>query len=245
MVVWRASKMQHIGPNWGGKRAGAGRPRRSSDTVPHARRPTHSDRHPVHVTLRVRKDVPSLRGSRLFRHLRASFNKARDRFGFRLAHYSVQGNHVHLIVEAHDSCCLSRGMQGLSIRIAKAVNRVHARRGAVFTQRYHARPLRTALHVRRALVYVLFNDRHHLAKQGLSLAPWSLDACSSALEFRGFIFHDAMPPPKPLPYETTVPPHCYLLGVGWHHLGLVRLDEAPGDARHLITTVWPAVAAAA
>jgi putative transposase len=180
--------MQPMGMNetksqgWGGKRAGAGRRRRSERRVSHGSRPRHSREYPVHVTLRVRKGVPSLRGSKLFRRLHSAFAKARDRFGMTLAHYSVQGNHVHLIVEANDRRALTRGVQGLAIRIAKAVNRLHERRGSVFDERYHARALRTPIQVRRAIVYVLFNERHHLAQRGLSLPPWWLDPCSSAHE---------------------------------------------------------------
>ena len=177
--------------------------------------------------MRVRKDVPSLRGSRLFRRLRAAFAKARDRFGFRLTHYSVQGNHVHLIAEAQNRRALSRGLQGLNIRIAKAVNRVHARHGRVFEQRYYARPLTTRLQVRRALVYVLFNERHHLAQRGLSLPHWRLDDYSSAHEFRHFEPDPELPPPQIVPQETTAAPQSYLLRLGWRRLGRIRLTEEP------------------
>jgi REP element-mobilizing transposase RayT len=199
--------------------------------VPHGRRPHHSRHHPVHVTLRVCKGAPNLRGSRLFRRIRAAFAKARDRFGFRLSHYSVQGNHIHLIAEAAGTRALSRGIQGLSIRIAKAVNRVHTRRGRVFERRYFARPLATRLQVRRALIYVLFNDRHHIAQRGLSLPCWSLDKCSSASEFQGFAPHPELPPLRIIAYETTVPPRCYLLRLGWQRYGLINREEEPARPR--------------
>lgn len=183
--------------------------------------------------MRLRPGVPSLRGGRLFRRLRASFAEARDRFGVRLTNYSVQGNHVHLIVEARGEASLSRGMQGLSIRIAKAVNRVHARRGPVFEQRYYARALTTRLQVRRALVYVLFNDRHHLAARGRSLPHWWLDKCSSAHEFQGFIADPELPP-RPRPeYETTVAPLSYLLRIGWQRSGRIALHETPAVSKRM------------
>lgn len=212
---------------WGGARAGAGRPKKSAESVAHVARPSHSKRYPVHVTLRLRDGLPSLRGSKLFRRLRAAFGKARARFGFSLSHYSVQGNHLHLIVEANDRRALTRGVQGLSIRLARAVNRVHSRKGRVFAERYHARALRTPLEVRRALVYVLFNERHHLAARGLSLPPWWLDRCSSAGEFTGFSWHPELPPPPLIEHETTVPARCFLLERGWRRYGLIGLDDEP------------------
>ena len=47
----------------------------------------------------------------------------------RIIEFSVQGNHLHLIVEAENSDALSRGMQGLAIRIAKALNSLMERAG--------------------------------------------------------------------------------------------------------------------
>ena len=35
-------------------------------------------------------------------------------FGVRIIHYSIQGNHLHLIVEAEDPRALSRAMQGFN-----------------------------------------------------------------------------------------------------------------------------------
>ncbi len=144
----------------GGWRPNAGRPR-SSDRVAHGIRPPHARSHPVHVTLRVRSDVPRLRRGHAFAALRVAFRGGRDRFGFRLVHYSVQSSHLHLICEADDRRALSRGMQGLAIRMAKRLNRAVGRRGSVFADRYHARALTTPRETRLAMRYVLLNHVHH------------------------------------------------------------------------------------
>src|SRR6266851_3537755 len=67
---------------------------------------------------------------------------ARERFGMRLVHFSVQGNHIHLLIETTDKQALARGMQGLTIRLAKALNRVMGRHGRVFEDHYHSRVVR-------------------------------------------------------------------------------------------------------
>jgi REP element-mobilizing transposase RayT len=90
---------------------------------------------PVHVTLRVRRHVYNLRSRRCFKSLENAFFAGGNKFGLRLNHFSVQGNHVHLIVEADDNRALSRGMQGLTIRMARSLNRVMQRRGSVFADR--------------------------------------------------------------------------------------------------------------
>jgi REP element-mobilizing transposase RayT len=108
---------------WGGKRKGAGRPKKGRGGVSHLRRPTLSVHHPVHVTLRCVTGLPSLRRRQLRKVIFRAFGAGSERFGFRLVHFSVQSNHVHLICEADDARALARGMQGLSIRLAKGLNR--------------------------------------------------------------------------------------------------------------------------
>jgi putative transposase len=64
-----------------------------------------------------------------------------------VAHFSVQGNHIHLIVEAHDNRALSEGVQGLLVRLAKGLNRMMGRHGRVLSERYHAHVLRSPAEV--------------------------------------------------------------------------------------------------
>ena len=66
-----------------------------------------------------------------------------------------------MLVEAADERALSRGMNGLGVRIAKGLNRVMRRRGKVLDDRYHGHILRTPTEVRRARAYLLQNAAHH------------------------------------------------------------------------------------
>jgi REP element-mobilizing transposase RayT len=118
-------------------------------------------RHPVLVTMRLLKGISSLRRSDVRRALESAFHAGHDRFGLRLVHYSIQGNHLHLLVEVQDATALSRGMQGLAIRCARAINRALRRRGKVFADRFHSRALRARREVANALRYVLENADHH------------------------------------------------------------------------------------
>jgi REP element-mobilizing transposase RayT len=102
-----------------------------------------------------------LREHSLFSAVRKALAEGKQHFGFSLVHFSVQRDHLHLIAEASDRRALSRGIQGLSIRVARAVNRQLARKGRLFSDRYHARALKTPREVRFALRYVLLNARKH------------------------------------------------------------------------------------
>src|SRR5262249_10884764 len=73
----------------------------------------------------------------------------------------------------------SRGMQGLTIRLARAINRALGRTGKVFADRYHARILKTPTEVRNAVEYVLQNHAKHLRKRGKMPHPWDIDPYSS------------------------------------------------------------------
>jgi len=98
------------------------------------------------------------RGGRTGKSTKSTEN---SRIGFRLVHYSVQAHHVHLIVEAQDREALARGLRGLSIRLARQLNKVLGRRGRLFVDRYYARALSTPREVRNGLRYVLLNTTRH------------------------------------------------------------------------------------
>jgi putative transposase len=134
--------------------------------VSHDARPRLKARFPVHVTLRMEKTVWSLRSQRCFTALNRAFWGGANRFGFKLVHYSVQGNHLHLLVEAQDERALSRGMNGLGVRIARGLNRVMHRNGKVLADRYHAHILKTPTEVRRVRNYLLTNARKHYGHIG-------------------------------------------------------------------------------
>jgi REP element-mobilizing transposase RayT len=118
-------------------------------------------RFPVHVTLRVLPHVWNLRSKRSFRVLGTALSRGGDRFGMRVCEFSIQGNHVHLVVEAADAPALSRGMQGISIRFAKGLNGMMKRGGKVLADRFHQRILRTPAEVARAVRYVRQNRDVH------------------------------------------------------------------------------------
>ncbi len=146
---------------------------------------------------------------------------------------SVQSNHLHLIVEAPDKRRLARGIQALSIRLAKRLNRFFQRTGRVFADRFHARSLKTPLEVRRALVYVLNNYRKHADARGPRLPLSFLDACSSAPWFDGWSPEWIHAPPDPRaprdaqPHLSSgvVPARGFLLTRGWRRHGLIRPFE--------------------
>lgn len=155
----------------------------------------------------------------------------------RVVHLSIQGNHVHLIVEAADETRLARGMQGLQISAARHLNAAvsverrdgRPRRGQVFANRYHAEILDTPRRARHALAYVLNNWRRHREDQAGVAQRAPVDPYSSGISFDGWRDH-ATPFAFPRDYEPLVvsPPRCWMLTTGWRRHGLVGFRDIPG-----------------
>jgi REP element-mobilizing transposase RayT len=218
---------------WGGARARAGRRLVAArPSPPHRPRAPHVARWPVHVTLRARDAIPSLRSTRVFSSLRDSLSKS-HKSAFRVVHFSVQSDHIHLVVEGDAPVALVRGVQGLAGRCAKAVNRAAGRSGRVWSSRYHARALRTPTETRRGLIYVLLNFRKHLR------ASPGVDPRSSGPWFDGWRTpapapHDAAAAASRAPHDDApvASPRTWLATVGWRRAGgAIALDESPALAR--------------
>ena len=213
----------------GGPRPGAGRPRGPRPRVLHRERALVPGDSPVHVTLRVKANLLSLRDGRFVREFRRSLAEASERGRFRVAHYSLQGDHAHLIVEAHGKDALACGMKSIAARLARAVNRVAGRSGPVLDGRYHHRSLRSPREVRRALAYVLLNARRHLAKRRhvSRTAASPLDPASSARWFDGWRV-SAHGRGEGRARREVASARTWLLRIGWRRHGLLDPSEVPG-----------------
>jgi len=213
----------------GGARPGAGRPPKKPSErgrAPHVTRASHRKGDPVHVTLRVGRRIPSLRRQVLASLVKRALFKQRAALEagaeamFQIVHFTIQDDHIHLIVEASDKRKLARGVMGLEIRIARSLNKALGRTGRFWAERYHRHDLRTPTETRNALRYVLLNVKKHYRLQG-DFA----DQHSSAATFDGFTR------PPLLPDDTLhwppVAPRTWLLGIGWRRHGLIDPADAP------------------
>ena len=224
----------------GGKKRGAGRPPKGPrSSSPHRKRPVLEAKHPVHVVLRVLDIIANLRQFDTYHAIRKASIVAARTEAFRIVHLSIQGNHIHLLVEAESRMALARGMQGFQISAAKWINRAiskhreHRRRGQVFTDRYHAEIIKSPRQARHALAYVLNNWRKHRQDRGAVQRTWLVDPFSTGGLFTGW---------KELEgtgrwslrkdYQPLIvrPPRTWLLAEGWRRHGLIRCHEVPSAA---------------
>lgn len=147
--------------SWGGKRTGAGRPNKSG-AVNHMRRQKFTKDKPAHVTFRLLKGLSGLRTKSVHELLKVTVGHL-PKFGVRAIHYSLQGNHIHLILEADSPAALSRAMKSFGCRFAKGAKHLRGFKSAkVFNGRYHLTVIDSPRQARNAIRYVLLNQSHHV-----------------------------------------------------------------------------------
>jgi REP element-mobilizing transposase RayT len=152
----------------------------------------------------------------LVRGVLTNQRKRAYRHSFRILHFTVQHDHLHLVVEGTE---LRAGISGFEIAFARRLNAKLQRRGAVWDSRYHRRDLTTPADVRAVLRYVFFNMKKHRI---IDADVEAVDPYSSAFLFDGWktplTFIETEPWPRPRS-------RTWLLSVGWKRLGLLQYDE--------------------
>jgi REP element-mobilizing transposase RayT len=232
-------------------KAKRGRPRKPG-AVSHIKRPELPGNAALHVTLRVVAAVAQarLRTRAAYAAIREAAISVLRHEAFHIVHLSIQGTHVHLLVEAANREALSRGMQAFEISAAKHINaamtragtwwerrigRVAGRRrkGRVFAGRYHEELITKPRQARNALSYVLNNWRKHREDRGARTRAWRIDPYATGWAFEGWrerageAFMWKLPDEyKPIPVWR---PRSWLLSVGWRRHGLISTREVPGE----------------
>jgi len=177
----------------------------------------------VLVTLRAGRG--GLRAPPVFLEIVRELVRFRASDVVRVNHFSVQADHIHLIVEAVDSAALRKGLHSLAARLAHAIGRGRGRGGRVWADRWDGRELTSPRQVRTALVYVLMNVKKH----NYDVPVDCVDGCSSARFFDGW--RDWSPPARAGPCPVSSP-RTWLGCQGWRRHGLVSIREAPAARAH-------------
>ena len=78
------------------------------------------------------------------------------RLYFSVLHYSLETNHIHLIVEAENNDALEKGMRSFTATMVKSL-----KKGKLQDERYHLHVLRNPQETKNVFRYVLLNHCHH------------------------------------------------------------------------------------
>ena len=197
--------------------------------MPHVRRERVTRHEAVHVTLKRAPGLPSLRRPRAFALIARIFRAEKADKGFRLVHFAVRPDHLHLVCEADHTLALSRGVQRIAARLGRGLNALFARRGRLLADRFHARVIRTPRQMRNTLRYVLLNA-HKDARRAGAAPPSGVDPYSSGPWFDGWrgAPRGARPSVAARAAPPVTAPRSWLLGAGWRRGGLLDWRDVPG-----------------
>jgi putative transposase len=230
-----------------------GRPRKPGAGQPHQKRLPLKAGKPIHITIRVDDVIGRLRTRSAYMAIREAAIIVMRREDFRLVHLSIEGTHIHLLVEAANRRALSCGMRAFEGSAAKHLNAAfskagswwerkraarlgHAlpqrRKGRVFADRYHETVITSPRQARHALAYVLNNWRRHREDRAERARGWLIDPFATGWAFDGWKERADTPfawklreTYQPIPVRM---PRTWLLSTGWRRYGLVSTAEVPG-----------------
>lgn len=155
---------------------GAGRPAIHDKSIRHVERERIEKLTSLHLTIKVRENKAGIKNKSVLKILHQAIKRARLK-NLKVIHYTLEYNHIHLLVEAYGHKNLHQGMQSFGISLAKQINRLKSLKGAVYKHRYHLRKLSSARELKNVLHYIFNNGIHHSRTSSL-LDPYnSLPAC--------------------------------------------------------------------
>lgn len=207
-----------------------GRPRKKDAGVSHGARPGLRRLCPMHITVKLRDDLPPMRTPEVWELVNRVIGEMHRAQKLRVIEFTVQGDHLHLICEAAAKGVVSSGMISLNTRLAKGLNRLWDRKGPVKADRYHRVDLTTPTQVRNALRYVLGNSFKH--QDGLQSfvgrgGKLKADPYSSGAWFTGFSERDLDRTVFCDVERSTAQARSWLLNIGWRKLGLLSVVDRP------------------
>ena len=146
----------------------------------------------MHITMRALRGLPSFRAQVIFQMMmkilrnQTALGKAKRKYTdvFRVLHFAIQDNHVHVMVEADDARALRSGVSGLVIAFARQLAKLFGRKKLkVWAERFHSREVGSPQDVVNTLQYIFQNYKKHGA---LTYGHGIVDRFSSARQFDGW-----------------------------------------------------------
>lgn len=138
----------------------AGRPAIHDKGIRHIEREEIFRTTSLHLTIKVRSHKADIKSKLVLRALHHAILRAR-RKGLKIIHYTLEYNHIHLLVEASDKSVVHQGMQALGISLSKRINKIKGVTGSVYKHRYHLRKITSPRELKNVLHYIFNNGIHH------------------------------------------------------------------------------------
>ena len=144
----------------------AGRPAIHDKGIRHTTRPLIKKPTPLHLTIKVRENKADIQNKIVLKSLHRAIMRGRLK-GLKIIHYTLEYNHVHILVEAKNNRVLHQGMQSFGITLSKAINRFKKAKGTVYKHRYHFRQISSLRDLRNVVKYILNNGVKHRSTKSI------------------------------------------------------------------------------
>lgn len=138
----------------------AGRPSTKDIGIRHTKRLVFNLPSAFHITIKVRDNKADIKNKRILQSLHHAIKRARLQ-GVRVLHFTLEYNHVHLVIESSNHKELHKGMQAFGISLAKKINKLKNLKGTVYKNRYHQKLLKSRSEFKNAVQYVFGNGVKH------------------------------------------------------------------------------------
>ena len=139
---------------------GAGRPARHDPGIRHTKRPNLKKPTSLHLTVKIKKNKAEIKNKSVLAILKRAIVNARKQ-GLKVIHYSLEYDHVHLLIEADNNLILGKGMKAFGVTFAKAINRLKKLKGEVYKHRYHFRRISSSKELKNVMNYIFTNGLKH------------------------------------------------------------------------------------
>lgn len=160
---------------------GAGRRSLNDIGIRHIARPKLKKPSSLHLTIKVRSNKADIQSKKILKALHHAIMRARFK-KLKVIHYTLEYNHIHLLVECNDNRILQQGMQALGISLSKAINKIKRLKGGVYKHRYHFRQISNPRQLKNVLHYIFHNGIKHRRASSL-LDPYNSLVAETKLNF--------------------------------------------------------------
>jgi len=128
--------------------------------IRHTSRPFLKRPASLHLTIKVQRNKDEIKNKSVLKLLKHAILRARFQ-GLKVLHYSLEYDHVHLLIEADNNHILGKGMQAFGVTMAKGINRLKRLKGAVYKHRYHFRQISSPRQLKSVMNYIFTNGMKH------------------------------------------------------------------------------------
>jgi REP element-mobilizing transposase RayT len=139
---------------------GAGRPAIHDVGIRHRERPKLTRLSSLHLTVKINRIKADLKNKSTLKVLKRAICNARKK-GLRVVHFSLEYDHIHLLIESPNNSTLGRGMQSLGVTMARGINLFKKSEGGVYKHRYHFRKISSSRELKRVMHYIFNNGVKH------------------------------------------------------------------------------------